>query len=83
MLYKNLSQVGQKQRVCDPCGQNTIAQLCGATRCEPPGLVVRRSNDTARVFVPCQTRATMYVGPNAAPSIAQDNLLLTHEGHNT
>ena len=81
MLYKNLSQVGQKQRVCDPCGQNTIVQLCGATRCEPPGLVVTRPNDTARALVPCQAYATMYVGPNATRSISQDNLLLTHEGH--
>ena len=82
MLYKNLSQVGQRQRVRDPCDQNAIVQFCGATWCEPPGLVVGRPNDTARVFVPCQTHATMYVGPNAAPSISQDNLLLTHEGHN-
>ena len=37
---QNLSQVGQKQRVCDPCGQNTIAQLCGATGVSHPTLLL-------------------------------------------
>ena len=81
MLYKNFSQVGQKNECATHAVKTRLCSYVGP-RCEPPGLVVGRPNDTARVFVPCQTHATMYVGPNAAPSISQDNLLLTHEGHN-
>ena len=81
MLYRNLCQVGQKQRVCETCRQNTIVQLCGATRCEPPHLAARRPNDTAVHSMPdschhvCATKC--------CPKHIQDNLLLTHEGHNT
>ena len=79
---KNPTQrCGEKQRVCDTCGQNTIVQLCGATRCEPPHLVVRRPNDTARVHS-MPDSCHHVCGTKCCPKHIQDNLLLT-QGHNT